>query len=98
MPSKKLEKKIELTISHPKIVNFLNKYENVNIEELILSIIEITENIISDSTTLSSSVSKKIFDSINNQNNNLTNMLTLINAQTELYKNELTSFKEICKL
>jgi soluble P-type ATPase len=102
MPPKKLEKnidkKIELTISHPKIINFLNKYENVNIEELILSIVEMTENIISDSTTLSSSMSKQIFDSLNNQNMNLTNMLTLINTQTESYKNELTSFKEICKL
>ena len=97
MPLKKLEK-IELTIRNPKIINFVNKYENVNIEELILSIIEITENILSDSTTLSSSISKKIFDSLNNQNINLTNMLTLINAQTVSYKNELTSFREICKL
>lgn len=97
MPLNKLEK-IELTIRNPKIINFVNKYENVNIEELILSIIEITENILSDSTTLSSSISKKIFDSLNNQNINLTNMLTLINAQTVSYKNELTSFREICKL
>ena len=90
--------KIELTITNSKVLKFFNNNKTLNIEEVLDWVVELLNNILTDNTTLSSTISSQIFKSINSQNNEFIKLLNLMTTQSENYKMEINSLKEICKL
>ena len=90
--------KIEVTIKNPKVVKFFNNNKTLNIEDVIDWVVDLLNNILTDTTTLSPTISTQIFKSINNQNNEFMKLLNMMNTQSDNYKNEIISLKEICKL
>jgi len=90
--------KIELTITNSKIIKFFNNNKTLNIEDVIVWVVDLLNNILTENTTLSSTISSQIFKSINSQNSEFIKLLNLMNTQSENYKNEINSLKEICKL
>jgi hypothetical protein len=90
--------KIEVTIKNPKVVKFFNNNKTLNIEDVIDWVVDLLNNILTDTTTLSPTISTQIFKSINNQNNEFMKLLNMMNTQSDNYKNEIISLKDICKL
>jgi hypothetical protein len=90
--------KIELTITNSKVLKFFNNNKTLNIEDVLDWVVELLNNILTDNTTLSSTISSQIFKSINSQNNEFIKLLNLMTTQSENYKMEINSLKEICKL
>jgi len=90
--------KIELTITNSKVLKFFNNNKSLNIEDVLDWVVELLNNILTDNTTLSSTISSQIFKSINSQNNEFIKLLNLMTTQSENYKMEINSLKEICKL
>jgi hypothetical protein len=90
--------KIELTISNSKIVNFFNNNKSLDIENLIIWVVDLLNNVLTENTTLGPNISNQIFNSINNQNNEFIKLINMMNIQSENYKSEINSLKDICKL
>lgn len=80
-----ITKSIKCEITNDKAISFFNKYKTIKPEEIIYWSIEMINNIISSEKNISSSIASQIFDSINKQNTDFTNLLnniiTTSNAQ-----------------
>jgi hypothetical protein len=54
--------KIELTISNSKIVNFFNNNKSLDIENLIIWVVDLLNNVLTENTTLGPNISNQIFN------------------------------------
>ena len=86
-----------LVITNQKIINFYNKNKLINFEQVNLLYIELFENIMSASFD-NPSIVNHIVMSLNNQNHDLTNLLSLVKQSSDTYKNEINNMKDLYTL
>ena len=82
----------EFTTKHKKILAFINKNREVNIEKMILLNIELYETMKSASLD-NPTVVNNILSTLNSQNKDIANMISMISSSSEIYKNELLNLK-----
>lgn len=95
MSTKKIDKNIIVT--NTRIIDFYYKNNHIDFEKINLLYIDLLENIINTSID-SPSIVNQIMLSLNTQNKDLNNILSVINHSTENHKNELSNFKNIYSL
>lgn len=78
-----------ITIKNKKIVDFYKQHDGIDIEKVNLLYIELYENMMN---TNNPSVLSKI---LNSQGKDITNILSLMNMNNELYKTELNNIKSL---
>lgn len=88
------EKTKELVIKNEKIINFYNKNKQLDFEKINLLYVELFENVMSASFD-NPSIVNHIMMSINNQNNELNNVMSLLKSSSENYKSELQNLKDV---
>ena len=87
----------ELVITNEKIISFYNKNKQIDFEKVNLLYINLFENIMSASFE-NPSIVNHIMMSLNNQNNDLNNILSVVKQSSETYKNELSNMRELYSL
>jgi hypothetical protein len=84
----------ELIIKNEKVINFYNNNKQLDFEKINLLYVELFENVMSASFN-NPSIVNHIMMSINNQNNDLNNIMSLLKSSSENYKSELHNLKEV---
>ena len=87
----------ELVITNEKIISFYNKNKQIDFEKVNLLYINLFENIMSASFE-NPAIVNHIMMSLNNQNNDLNNILSVVKQSSETYKNELSNMRELYSL
>jgi hypothetical protein len=87
----------ELVITNEKIIGFYNKNKQIDFEKVNLLYINLFENIMSASFE-NPAIVNHIMMSLNNQNNDLNNILSVVKQSSETYKNELSNMRELYSL
>lgn len=87
----------ELVITNEKIISFYNKNKQIDFEQVNLLYINLFENVMSASFE-NPSIVNHIIMSLNNQNNDLNNILSVVKQSSETYKNELSNMRELYSL
>ncbi len=87
----------ELVITNEKIISFYNKNKQLDFEQVNLLYINLFENVMSASFE-NPSIVNHIIMSLNNQNNDLNNILSVVKQSSETYKNELSNMRELYSL
>ena len=102
MSNKKIKSELndstkELVITNEKIISFYNKNKQIDFEKVNLLYINLFENIMSASFE-NPAIVNHIMMSLNNQNNDLNNILSVVKQSSETYKNELSNMRELYSL
>lgn len=82
----------EFTTKHKKIISFINKNKDVDIEKMIILFIEVHETMKSSSLD-NPTVVNNILSTLNNQNKDIANVVSMITSSSEIYKTELLNLK-----
>ena len=84
----------EIVITNKKIISYLNKNRDVDIEKLILVNIELYETMKTVSLDNSSTVNN-IMSTLQSQTKDITTLMSQVSTSNDIYKNELSSLKSI---